>query len=93
MGCVVGYDAIVALQLCLDGQDLKVRKVTTTPEETLKPYMNLTHPEIGLFPQLQHTIALKPGAKPYQAKCQPIPFYRKAGALKEIKLMEEQGIW
>ena len=59
----------------------------------LQKFPNLSKEGIGLVPGFEHYIELQKGATPTVSKLRSIPFSRREKALKEIDLMEQQGIW
>ena len=104
-GSVIGRDAILGLKMQLDGSTGSIAQVSAMPASSksdtipldyskmLHKFPRLTDPEIGLVPDFAHKIELDPDAIPKVQKLRSIPLSRRDGAIKEIDLMEKQGIW
>ncbi len=75
----------------------KLHSTTTTtdwPGRVIpQEFPGLLDDNIGTFPDYQHRIDMKPGAKPTVCKPRPVPLARRQAVADEIDLMEKQGIW
>ncbi|MCP3662597.1 MAG: hypothetical protein GY696_08900 [Gammaproteobacteria bacterium] len=88
---------IVDGRILMEIMENKLHSTTTTTDWQGKvipqEFPGLLDDNIGTFPDYQHRIDMKPGAKPTVCKPRPIPLARRQAVADEIDLMEKQGIW
>ena len=91
LASVLGRDFLEALCISLD---LGSRQISTMDTKvSLSDFPKLTDPSLGTFPNYAHRIRIQDGAIPKVTRCRPVPLHRRQAVYKEIKDMDEAGIW
>ena len=89
---VIGQDAIHALKLNINGENMSVHSVSKTTD-ILKEYPNLLSNKLGKYPDFQHKITTSADITPKCQKLRPVALARRDTASKEIDKMDDLGIW
>ena len=89
-----GDDAIHLLQLLLDGATQAVRTLGKSDVlACLSDFPALISADMGTFPDFEHTIVLRPNARPLSQKLRVIPIAKRDAVQTEVQRMVDQGIW
>ena len=71
----------------------EINAVDKTETSILTQFPELSREEIGTYPDYKHQIDVDVKAKPVTTRTRPIPLSRRDAVEKEIRWMEEKGIW
>ena len=87
-------DAIHQLRLLLDGATQAVCALGKSDVPAcLSDFPALTSADTGTFPGFEHTIVLRPKARPLSQKVRVIPLAKRDAVQAEVQRMVDQGIW
>ncbi len=89
---VLGRNFLFPLRVFDLLQPLGIKQCNSaTPQ--LESHPNLLSSSLGTFKDQTHHIHLKPGTTPVAVNPRPIPLHMRDATIKEVKLMDELGIW
>ena len=94
MESTTGRDAIQQLHMVLEGATQSVRTVAQhSAPDFLSQFPSLVSDRIGTYPDFEHTLQLRVGARPRSQKVCLIPLAKRDLVHVEVQRMVEQGIW
>ena len=90
---LLGKNFLIPLKVTIQCGTASVFKATVDPNSPFAAFPGLLSDELGTFKGDSHRIQLKSDAVPRAVAVRPIPLCFREAAEKEIKLMDQLGIW